>query len=426
MIAWYGTPEPMNFRLRQVADVPVPEATDFSESVFDELQERVARRTQTIMENRTVPEPKVRARMNWSSYRTMEDWKALYEATPEWKGLSPFEIQKDVDSGGYAFYGAFHRWLRKVHPDDPTARKAAIDDFFPRVRTDWSGLKDLESWKRFHESRPDWRGLSTGSICDVEGGNAFYQAFSIWCASAAKGDEPERRRLVESIFPPAHRSWKEFVSLDDWKRHFTERPEWAEPEDLDQAGSADFSAFRGAYSNWCRTESAGDERRRLGLYETLFPSSKPAWSAFRTIGEWSDYWKTRPEWHGKTGEELRLDAGGAGGFHQAFKKWCKKEAAGDEAVRIQLVETLFPVLQYQWSLLNSTLEDWVEHFNARPEWHGLSTSEMQLEAESGGHAFYQAFKNWCKKEAAGNEAKRRALRHAVFPPRGKNRWTFED
>lgn len=416
----------MNFRLRHVADLPAQEAPDFSEAVFDELQERVAKRTQKIMENRTAPEPKARARMNWSSFRTMEDWRTLYEATPEWKGLSPWEIQKDVDSGGYAFYGAFQRWLRKAHPDDPTARKAAVDAFFPRIRTDWSGFKCLEDWKRFHESRPEWRGLSTGSICEAEGGNAFYQSFSIWCASAAKGDEPERRRLVESVFPPAHRSWKEFVSADDWTRHFAERPEWASPEGLDLTGSADLAAFRVAYATWCKKEAAGDERRRLGLYETLFPSAKPEWSSFQTIGEWSDYWKTRPEWHGKTGEELRVDSGGAGGFYQAFKKWCKKEAAGDEAERVRLVETLFPVLKNKWSLLYDSLEGWVGHFNGRPEWRGLSTKEMQEEVGSGGYAFYQAFSKWCKKEAAGDEAKRRALRHAVFPPRGKNRWTFED
>lgn len=179
-----------------------------------------------------------------------------------------------------------------------------------------------------------------------------------------------------------------------------------------------------AFSNWCSDQACGDDNVRLQLYESVFSPRRPVWKEFSTIGEWKGYWKTRPEWHGMEGEALRLDVGGAGGFYQAFKLWCKAEAAGDDKYRMELIETLFPVRKRRWAQF-VTLEDWVGHFEARSEWHGLSTKEIQLD-RNGGHGFYQAFSKWCRIESAGDEGKRRALLRAVFPPRGKTRWIFED
>lgn len=176
---------PMNLRLRHAGEGVPFDVPDSSESVSYQFQKQVVGRTQEVIENKQKPDPGPRARKNWSSYQTIEDWKALYDETPEWKGLSPWEIQKEVDSGGYAFYGAFQRWLRKVHPNDPVARKKAVDEFFPRIRIDRSGLSDIESWKALFDSHPEWHGLSTGEIKNVEGGDAFYQSFAKWCKTAA-------------------------------------------------------------------------------------------------------------------------------------------------------------------------------------------------------------------------------------------------
>lgn len=411
----------MNFRLRQVADVPVSEAKDFSESVFDELQERVAKRALQAMENATPP-AKINARNDWSSLRSVEDWKAFHAERPEWQGLSTSAMQKSSQTGGYAFYQAFAKWCKAASDGEEGKRLELIETVFPKMLNSWESFVTLRDWKAYHAARPEFQGVPAGGMKSVSGGYAFYAAYVNWCKEEAAGDDAKRRALVEEIFQSQLRSWEPFAKLQDWKDFHEARPEWKGLTSGTIRSVEGGTAFYGAFAKWCKAEAAGDKTRQRELMETLFPPAHNSWKRFSTIGEWAAFFGSKPEWRGLSTGDLRATKEGDA-FYVAFSRWCHERSGGDESAKRELMSQVLVARYRSWNRFSS-LDDWVRHFSTMPEWHGLSTEEIQ-NAE-GGRAFYQAFAKWCKKESAGDEAKRKALVRTVFPPRGRNRWRFED
>lgn len=339
----------MDKLLRRDSDGTVPNAPDFSETLFDEIRERVAGRARRAVESAVRPAPGRRPPTDWSALGTAEDWKAYHAGRPEWRGLSARRLH--AVEGGAAFYKAFSVWCRKESAGDEPKRKALMESVFPAKRNDWSSLGTVEDWKAYRDARPEWAGLSTAVLLSAEGGYAFYDAFRVFCVRESGGDEEARKRLSETLFPPRYRSWDDLETVEDWKAFHASRPEWA------------------------------------GL---------------------------------STGGILSAEGGAA--FYGAFSCWCRKRAAGDEAKRRELVREVFPPVD-RWTSFR-TLEDWKAHHAEHPEWHGLSITE--LFAAEGGRAFYKAFLKWCNAEAAGDGARRLALTRSIFPPRGRNRWRFGD
>lgn len=70
----------------------------------------------------------------------------------------------------------------------------------------------------------------------------------------------------------------------------------------------------------------------------------------------------------------------------------------------------------------TTIEKWKAHFDEHPEWHGLSTYDMQKD-KNGGGKFYQAFSKWRRKESKGDEVERKRLTESIFAPL-LNSWDF--
>lgn len=421
MVAWYGTPSPMNFRLRHVADPPVPEATDFSEAVFDELQKRVSKRVRDAVDGIVLP-VNPRRRTDWASLKTIEDWKAFHAARPEWKGLSTSAMQKEAESGGYAFYQAFRIWCKKEAAGDEAKRQELIGAIFPKMLSSWESFLTLGEWTAYYAARPEFHGVLAGEMKSVPGGNAFYGAFLRWCNSEAAGDEAKKKALVETIFRNEQRSWTGFASIADWMEFYEAHPEWKGLNSSTISSVKGGLAFYGAFSRWCKSEAAGDATRRRELMETLIPPGHNPWKRFSTIGEWAVFFASRPEWQGMSTGELRAAKGG-NAFYVAFKAWCRKRSDGDERARREMMSEVLVPRYRSWDRF-ACLADWIGYFSTKPEWHGLSTEEIALVGHGG--AFYQAFLKWCKAESAGDEAKRRALMRSIFPPRGKNRWRFED
>jgi len=67
---------------------------------------------------------------DWSSFKTIKDWKREYDSYPEWQGKSTTEIRRELESGGAAFYHALNNWIKK-NAKTESERKALVRAIFP-------------------------------------------------------------------------------------------------------------------------------------------------------------------------------------------------------------------------------------------------------------------------------------------------------
>ncbi len=356
---------------------------------------------------------------NWD-FATIEEWTAYFDVHPEWHEKGTGQIQKKEIEGGNAFYQAFSKWCKKVSKGDETERKRLMETIFPPLLNNWD-FATIEEWKAHFDEYTEWHKQGTGWIKKIEGGLGFYSAFSKWCKKESKGDEVGRKRLIETIFPPLLNSW-DFTTVEEWKSHFDEHPDWHRKGTSWIRKIEDGVVFYQAFYKWSKKASKGDEEGRKWLIETIFPPLRNSWEDLTTIEEWKVYFDEHPEWHEQGTGWIKKIEGGSG-FYASFNNWCKEESKGDETERKRLTEIIFPPLHNNWDY--TTIDEWKTYFDEHPEWHGKGTKWIQK--IEGGSGFYASFNNWCKEESKGDETERRRLMEVIFPIRGyKCSFQFDD
>src|SRR3989344_5019533 len=118
---------------------------------------------------------------------------------------------------------------------------------------------------------------------------------------------------------------------------------------------------------------------------------------FEEIEDFHLYYKLHPEWEGRTTYEMDNDTeSGAQAFFYAFLKWTNTQTEDKKELK-KLRHTLFKPKHKDWAQYQ-VIDDWVNKYNAHPEWKGKSTKEMARDKESGAQAFYQAFHRWTNRQ----------------------------
>ena len=120
-----------------------------------------------------------------------------------------------------------------------------------------------------------------------------------------------------------------------------------------------------------------------------------------TLDDYVREWDSHPEWHGfstKQAGSAEGRASGLGAFYVSFWKFANRESKGDEAKRSEIMQQFFPEKQVKRA--HYRLEDYMNEWNAHPEWHGFSTEQATSKegTASGLGAFYASLGTFANRE----------------------------
>jgi hypothetical protein len=212
-------------------------------------------------------------RNDYSNLKTIDDWIELYQQHPEWHGLNTHQITRERKTGGNSFYQAFIKWTRKTTKTQ-RQRKKLREQIFPPIFNDYSNLQTIDDWIELYQQHPEWHGLSTHQIEKVEGGGAFYQAFSTWTKKTAKTKE-ERKQLVQQIFLPKINDYSNLKTIDDWIEYHAQHPEWQgmSTSQIQKEKKYGGLAFYSAFTKWLKKNTENEEER-FAFRRVIFPEKR--------------------------------------------------------------------------------------------------------------------------------------------------------
>ncbi|MGV8171539.1 MAG: hypothetical protein ACP5OA_02490 [Candidatus Woesearchaeota archaeon] len=75
---------------------------------------------------------------DWSTFKTIDDWKSCYDSHSEWHGKSTNEIHDDYATGASAFYVSFSKWLKKESKGDEEQRSRLMRCVFQETDNTYS------------------------------------------------------------------------------------------------------------------------------------------------------------------------------------------------------------------------------------------------------------------------------------------------
>ncbi|GEM_PF-4616031 len=278
-------------------------------------------------------------------------------------------------------------------------------------------------------SREDLRGIRPEEASDQNGGSLG----TIDRLNQLIVQNPERYALstvarvrafvnFEMANPDRQKPMRLFQEVDDFHLYFQLRPEWHEKsvKALSRDTKSGAGAFYEAFTLWVKKVAPEDRQKQEQLKDVLFPHRKISRGHLTSIEDWIAEFEKHPEWAGKSGVAMIDDReGGGGSFYKGFNHWLERHVK-DKEERKKLRERLFPKQKYDWSSLK-TLDQWIEAFNAHPQWLGRGYALMVEDKESGSSSFFQTFAQWVRKEAQGDKAKEKELILAIFPRRNEYR-----
>ena len=283
----------------------------------------------------------------------------------------------------------------------------------------------LDDYVREWDSHPEWRGLSReqarrGEEWPVNGLRSFYEFLWRFANRESKGDEEKRDEIIQQFFPEKYVGRKHY-RLEDYTDEWSAHPEW-HGFSTKQAGSAEgrasgLRAFYDSLLRFAQRESEGDEVRRRKVVQQFFPEKQVKRTQYR-LEDYVNEWNAHPEWHGFSTEQIGSAEGrasGLGAFYASLLRFANRESKGDEAKRSEIMQQFFPEKQVKRAQYR--LEDYVNEWNAHPEWHGLSTTQVASKegTASGLGAFYASLKTFAQRESKGDEEKRREIIERFFP-----------
>jgi hypothetical protein len=158
---------------------------------------------------------------------------------------------------------------------------------------------------------------------------------------------------------------------------------------------------------------------KLVKYEVQNPYKRKPYKILEDITDFQLYHALHPEWEGKNTNEIKKE--GNESYYVTLQTWCRKESIGDKKKYEELLTKIFPRQHKDWTKY-TTMNQWMEQYNAHPTWFGKNTGEMQKEKE--GHSFYSQFRKWCEEESKGNKEKYEELMKQIFPNKQKDCRTF--
>jgi hypothetical protein len=134
--------------------------------------------------------------------KELSDFQLYYMIHPHWIGKSSSQMHKNKELGGIKFYAAFLYWTKKESKGDKHYQKELFYKIFPRKKIDWTEFIDVDDWKTYHDSIPEWIGKSPSEIRKDEEneGNRFYCSFNNWSRKVAKDNFRYRVKLFKEVY----------------------------------------------------------------------------------------------------------------------------------------------------------------------------------------------------------------------------------
>ncbi|MFC1696923.1 hypothetical protein ACFL1H_01195 [Nanoarchaeota archaeon] len=251
--------------------------------------------------------PQVR---DWSGFTSIEDWGEFYLLN--YGGLNRTNIM-DVE-GGSPFYGAFFRWVEK----QPKKYKKEYWDLIygPVDHPEWYNYSNIKEWVNCYEK--NYKGLSTGTIREKEGGNSFYRCFRNWVKKQPKS---KRKKYMTMLFPPKNKDWSKINSIEDWGEYFLMNFGGLTTAEIQDSRVKGGGGFYRAFIMWVLKQP---ENMREGYRKMLFPPQYKDWTGFNSIEDWLEYYEKN--FNGLSGKQLlNCDVEGAEPFYWSFIEWIDKQ-----------------------------------------------------------------------------------------------------
>lgn len=134
--------------------------------------------------------------------KELSDFQLYYSIHPEWIGKNSSQMHKNKELGGINFYSAFLNWTKKESKGNKKYQKELLYKLFPREKKDWTEFKEVDDWKKYHDSIPEWIGKSPTEIRKDEEnkGHKFYCSFNKWTRKIAENDFDYRLKLFQMVY----------------------------------------------------------------------------------------------------------------------------------------------------------------------------------------------------------------------------------
>jgi hypothetical protein len=203
-------------------------------------------------------------------------------------------------------------------------------------------------------------------------------------------------------------------TLADFKKEWSIHPEW-HGLSTGQINLIDRGQpFTTAIRKFAKKESKGngDEYEKImGEFFDGFKKYKERISRKDyNFNDFKEEWSRHPEWSHSLIDERQLKYRNS--FYVALKIYIKKQTNGDEEESARMMKEFFPEYRERVDRNNYTLEDYKKEWEEHPEWHGLSTKQIQ---STNGLNFYRTFKNFAIKKANGNNDECERIMRKFFP-----------
>jgi uncharacterized protein YchJ len=250
-----------------------------------------------------------------------------------------------------------------------------------------------------------------------------------------ENNDIEIAKIVEKLYkkPVKYISRKKY-RIEDYDEEWQEHPEW-HGLSVDRITSEDGiknggNSFYKALLRYAEKNPNTDENDRRVILERYFPVKQIDRKKF-TLSEYLEEWQNHPEWHGLSTHQMRDEErkkNGGASYYYSLIKYAKRASSGDNEKQRHIMEHFFPAKHKnrEEHILNDYIKEWQEH----PEWHGLSTHQMQDEERkrNGGNSFYQSLVQFAKKESGGDKKLYKKITERFFSAKYMDRkdYTMDD
>jgi len=265
-------------------------------------------------------------------FTSIDDFALYHELHPEWQGLSTYGLEKIP--GGKAFFSSLCNWINRA-TQDKQEKQQLVQTIFPTTRKSYSHLKTIDDWKNYHAQHPEWQGLNGEQMKGVSG---YYNALVKWADKTAKTKE-EKKKLIQTIFPPQRRDYANFKTIDDWKNYHAQHPKWQGLSIFQLVKMPEGSSFYDSLNYWVN-KTTHDKQEKQQLVQAIFPPRKSDYIPLKTIDDWKNYHAQHPEWQGLNSLSSYL-VKGARAFYDGFLKWTKTNSENEEH-RQNLIHEIYP------------------------------------------------------------------------------------
>ncbi len=137
--------------------------------------------------------------VDWSDFKTVEDFIKEYETNPNLNSKTYEELRKDKN-GGNAFYKALLT-ICQIESEKTGKTFRELTEWLPRNNNDWSKFANIADFKKEYMTNPNLRGRTPAELMNdkKKGGKKFYNALRKFVTKISNGDDIKRASLMKKV-----------------------------------------------------------------------------------------------------------------------------------------------------------------------------------------------------------------------------------